>query len=75
MIAQMLNESKWYSNEKKWNSMSYPWSQAHYWFRSLFPVWSDWKIKVRKFSLWILSPCVLIFGPIIETTNFAQFGI
>ncbi|KAJ6118903.1 hypothetical protein N7471_013523 [Penicillium samsonianum] len=36
----------WYSNEKKWNSMSYPWSQAHYWFRSLFPVWSDWKIKV-----------------------------
>ncbi|KAJ9266930.1 hypothetical protein DTO195F2_865 [Paecilomyces variotii] len=37
--------SSWYINEKKWNSMSYPWTQAHYWYRSLFPVWSDWNIK------------------------------
>lgn len=26
--------------------MSYPWTQAHYWWRSLFPTWSDWDIKV-----------------------------
>ncbi|CAK7212764.1 hypothetical protein SCUCBS95973_001574 [Sporothrix curviconia] len=38
----------WYVDEstvkgKKWNAMSYPYSQAHYWFRSLFPTWSDWQ--------------------------------
>ena len=27
--------------------MSYPWTQGHYWWRSLFPTWSDWNIKVR----------------------------
>ena len=26
--------------------MSYPWTQGHYWWRSLFPTWSDWNIKV-----------------------------
>lgn len=26
---------------KTWNAMSYPYSQAHFWYRSLFPVWSD----------------------------------
>ncbi|KAJ5341330.1 dimethylaniline monooxygenase [Penicillium brevicompactum] len=36
----------WYLNDKNWNSMSYPWTQGHYWWRSLFPTWSDWSIKV-----------------------------
>ncbi|KAF9777959.1 hypothetical protein IL306_004289 [Fusarium sp. DS 682] len=39
----------WYiqTNTKKnrtWNAMSYPYSQAYFWYRSLFPVWGDWKI-------------------------------
>ncbi|KAI9376741.1 monooxygenase [Aspergillus egyptiacus] len=38
--------ASWYLNSKRWNAMAYPWSQAHYWYRSLFPVWSDWNIKV-----------------------------
>ncbi len=33
---------------KTWNAMSYPWSQAHFWYRSLFPVWSDWEFRVRR---------------------------
>ncbi|KAL4894874.1 putative monooxygenase [Aspergillus ambiguus] len=40
--------ASWYVNSKGWNSMAYPWSQAHYWYRSLFPIWSDWKIKKSK---------------------------
>ena len=31
-----------------WNAMSYPWSQAHFWYRSLFPIWQDWKIAVTR---------------------------
>lgn len=34
------------NSDKTWNAMSYPWSQAHYWYRSLFPVWSDWMYRV-----------------------------
>ncbi|KAH7029926.1 uncharacterized protein B0I36DRAFT_412440 [Microdochium trichocladiopsis] len=34
-----------------WNAMSYPWSQAHFWYRSVFPVWSDWEYRVRCLSL------------------------
>ena len=34
--------------DKAWNAMSYPWSQAHFWYRSLFPVWSDWEFRVRS---------------------------
>ncbi|KAF9893639.1 hypothetical protein FE257_010951 [Aspergillus nanangensis] len=41
--------ASWYLNSKGWNAMAYPWSQAHYWYRSLFPIWSHWTIKrVRK---------------------------
>ncbi|KAJ5115850.1 flavoprotein [Penicillium angulare] len=41
--------ASWYVNEKKWNAMAYPWTQAHYWYRSLFPVWSHWtQKKVQK---------------------------
>lgn len=42
----------WYVREtsdksgETWNAMSYPWSQAHFWYRSLFPVWSDWEYRV-----------------------------
>ncbi|KAL4998898.1 hypothetical protein BDV10DRAFT_62258 [Aspergillus recurvatus] len=36
----------WYVNEKRWNAMAYPWTQAHFWYRSLFPVWKDWNIKL-----------------------------
>ncbi|CAK7204896.1 hypothetical protein SEUCBS139899_007658 [Sporothrix eucalyptigena] len=29
--------------KRTWNAMSYPYSQAHYWYRSLFPTWSHWQ--------------------------------
>ena len=41
----------WYVKEdqgQRWNAMSYPYSQAHFWYRSVFPTWKDWKIKVRN---------------------------
>ncbi|KAH7205161.1 uncharacterized protein BKA55DRAFT_466436, partial [Fusarium redolens] len=31
-------------NNRVWNAMLYPYSQGYLWYRSLFPVWSDWKI-------------------------------
>ncbi|KAL1861656.1 hypothetical protein Daus18300_008772 [Diaporthe australafricana] len=34
-------------SEKTWNAMSYPWSQAHFWYRSVFPVWADWEYRGR----------------------------
>jgi hypothetical protein len=37
---------QWYVNGKEWNAMAYPWAQSHFWYRSLFPVWKDWDIKV-----------------------------
>ncbi|PLN86438.1 monooxygenase [Aspergillus taichungensis] len=40
--------SSWYVGPNNWNSMTYPWSQTHYWYRCLFPTWSDWIVKVRK---------------------------
>ncbi|PYH91801.1 dimethylaniline monooxygenase, partial [Aspergillus ellipticus CBS 707.79] len=42
--------ASWYVNEQKWNSSAYPWTQGHYWWRSLFPVWSDWNIKATTFQ-------------------------
>ncbi|KAK3319711.1 hypothetical protein B0T19DRAFT_361556 [Cercophora scortea] len=32
--------------EKVWNGTSYPYSQQHFWYRSLFPVWRDWRFGV-----------------------------
>ncbi|KAF5635754.1 ACB 4-hydroxyacetophenone monooxygenase [Fusarium sp. NRRL 52700] len=31
-------------NSRVWNAMVYPYSQGYLWYRSLFPVWRDWKI-------------------------------
>lgn len=57
-IQADLEKTVWYSgcsswyikfNEEKgrlWNSMSYPYSQAHFWYRSFFPVWDDWNFQV-----------------------------
>ncbi|WQF76651.1 Putative flavin monooxygenase, FAD/NAD(P)-binding domain superfamily [Colletotrichum destructivum] len=49
---------------KTWNAMSYPYSQAHFWYRSLFPVWTDWdyggpatmvsSIRKQWSDLWLL---------------------
>lgn len=36
------------NNNQTWNAMSYPWSQGHFWYRSLFPVWSDWEYRVSQ---------------------------
>lgn len=40
----------WYvkklDNGRQWNATIYPWSSAHYWYRSLFPVWKDWQFRV-----------------------------
>lgn len=47
----------WYVTEAKngsregWNAMSYPWSQAHFWYRSVFPIWSDWTYRVSLLYL------------------------
>lgn len=42
--------SSWYKTAgrsgRMWNSMTYPHSQAHYWYRCLFPVYDDWKYTV-----------------------------
>lgn len=35
---------------REWNPTIYPWSQAHYWYRSLFPVWKDWQFRVSRFQ-------------------------
>ncbi|KAF5516157.1 Baeyer-Villiger monooxygenase [Colletotrichum siamense] len=32
---------------KRWNAMGYPYSQPHFWYRCLFPVWSDWQYSGR----------------------------
>ncbi|KAJ9291052.1 hypothetical protein DTO021C3_1268 [Paecilomyces variotii] len=60
--------SSWYINEKKWNSMSYPWTQAHYWYRSLFPVWSDWKIKRTRRSSGIRTSHYLLLLLVVSGT-------
>ncbi|KAF5590999.1 ACB 4-hydroxyacetophenone monooxygenase [Fusarium subglutinans] len=31
-------------NSRVWNAMVYPYSQGYLWYRSLFPVWRDWRI-------------------------------
>ncbi|OJD13591.1 hypothetical protein AJ78_05960 [Emergomyces pasteurianus Ep9510] len=36
----------WYIQDNKWNPSNFPWTQAYMWYRSLFPTWSDWKIKL-----------------------------
>jgi hypothetical protein len=40
-----------------WNAMSYPYSQAYFWYRSVFPTWSDWAISVS-----FVSPVSLDFS-------------
>ncbi|KAL2862407.1 flavin-containing monooxygenase [Aspergillus lucknowensis] len=45
-----LGCTSWYVNGKSWNALGYPWTQAHFWYRSLFPVWKDWDIK------WVQKP-------------------
>ncbi|KAF5248255.1 hypothetical protein FANTH_6048 [Fusarium anthophilum] len=30
-------------NSRVWNAMVYPYSQGYLWYRSLFPIWRDWK--------------------------------
>ncbi|OAX77028.1 hypothetical protein ACJ72_08678, partial [Emergomyces africanus] len=37
--------NSWYVQANNWNPTNYPWSQAYMWYRSLFPIWSDWEIK------------------------------
>lgn len=45
--------SSWYFQKsvdgtKTWNAMSYPYSQGYFWYRCLFPVWSDWEYSVSR---------------------------
>ncbi|KAM5471068.1 putative cyclohexanone monooxygenase [Microsporum ferrugineum] len=42
----------WYTNDKGWNGTTYPWRQSYYWYRSLFPCWSDWDIKGPPKKSW-----------------------
>lgn len=60
-LAAMLttHSQQWYLNDKRWNSMGYPWTQGHYWYRSLFPVWSDWKVKVSNYAYPMMARAVL----------------
>jgi cation diffusion facilitator CzcD-associated flavoprotein CzcO len=55
----------WYVKRNKeagieWNAMSYPYSQGHFWYRSLFPRWADWVVKVSppcgNHALFLLLP-------------------
>ncbi|KAK5790837.1 hypothetical protein VI817_008124 [Penicillium citrinum] len=63
----------WYINDKKWNSMSYPWTQGHYWWRSLFPTWSDWNIKKATKPSSRQSRRILVFALLyIGVLGFAQ---
>ncbi|KAL2823789.1 hypothetical protein BDW59DRAFT_162952 [Aspergillus cavernicola] len=52
--------NSWYINDKSWNAMGYPWSQAHFWYRSLFPVWKDWDIKIYLLFLLFDTSRVLL---------------
>ncbi|KAH8646209.1 hypothetical protein BX600DRAFT_390517 [Xylariales sp. PMI_506] len=56
-IQGTLKETVWFSGcsswyvrsvpgAKIWNAMCYPWSQGYFWYRSLFPTWSDWRYSV-----------------------------
>ena len=50
-----------------WNGSTYPWSQAHFWYRSLFPNFDDWEYSVSQYPemqwtgvrglTWILGNC------------------
>jgi hypothetical protein len=56
--------SSWYIEKdaekgQTWNAMSYPYSQAHFWYRSLFPTWSDWEFSVSNPSACAVSAVVL----------------
>lgn len=50
----------WYvSANKQWNAMAYPRSQLHYWYRSLFPVWTDWNIEMKPSRKSYKGRCIL----------------
>lgn len=55
-------------SETTWNAMSYPWSQAHYWYRSVFPVWEDWEYRASK----SLPACLLDAVACALLTSFSQ---
>lgn len=59
-FAQLLTLNQWYIKENEWNSMSYPWSQAYFWYRSVFPTWSHWIVKVCPHSHPLLIPLNLL---------------
>ncbi|KAJ5555993.1 flavoprotein [Penicillium frequentans] len=72
--------NSWYINEKQWNAMAYPWTQAHFWWRSLFPTWSDWDLNLiqrpapRKVSRKAVMLGILVAGAAISThSQTAQF--
>ncbi|BDD63132.1 hypothetical protein MAP00_008070 [Monascus purpureus] len=50
----------WYvSTNKQWNAIAYPRSQLHYWYRSLFPVWTDWNIEMKPSRKSYKGRCIL----------------
>ncbi|KAK7220048.1 hypothetical protein V2G26_008051 [Clonostachys chloroleuca] len=52
---------------KTWNAMSYPYSQTHFWYRSLFPTWSDWRFSgaSTSSSKVLFKPFVPLLGLVI----------
>ncbi|KAF5675761.1 ACB 4-hydroxyacetophenone monooxygenase [Fusarium heterosporum] len=42
------------TTSREWNAMVYPYSQGYLWYRSLIPVWRDWKITVSRITGLIL---------------------
>ncbi|KAL1887666.1 hypothetical protein Sste5346_010061 [Sporothrix stenoceras] len=48
--VQGSDDQKSRGTKKTRNAMSYPYSQAHYWYRSLFPTWADWQYSVSLSS-------------------------
>lgn len=45
----------WYVSKlddgREWNGTIYPWTQAHYWYKCLFPVWKDWQFRVSDVQI------------------------
>ncbi|KAG5299811.1 monooxygenase [Histoplasma capsulatum G186AR] len=71
----------WYIQGNKWNPTMYPWSQAYMWYRSLFPIWSDWNIewesqksvqKKRKAAKLSLSLIAVALSGIVMRNFFPQ---
>ncbi|KAM5356966.1 hypothetical protein ACJ41O_003612 [Fusarium nematophilum] len=70
----------WYIKEspedgRTWNAMSYPYSQAYFWYRSVFPTWSDWTISGFKHSAFQgVGKAILVIGGLFSALALCLLG-